>query len=257
MKVGIIGSGVVAQTLGAGFLKHGHQVALGTRDPAKLKDWAAKNKGAAVKSMSEAAAFGDVVVLAVAGQAALEALKLAGAAALAGKTVIDACNPIGGGPPVNGVLSYFTPQNELLMERLQKAYPAAHFVKAFNSVGHGQMINPHFAGGRPTMFICGDDAERKENRGADPRSVRLGDGGHGRGRGGARDRALVQALVHPRRRQGRLVGARVQALALIAVAPDRRRRRRLSATCSTDCAYKACAAPSSAARSFWASSSSV
>ena len=162
MKVGIIGSGVVAQTLGAGFLKHGHEVALGTRDPAKLTDWAAKNKGAAVKSMSEAAAFGDVVVLAVAGQVALEALKLAGAAALAGKTVIDACNPIGGGPPVNGVLSYFTPQNESLMERLQKAYPAAHFVKAFNSVGHGQMINPHFAGGRPTMFICGDDADAKK-----------------------------------------------------------------------------------------------
>jgi 8-hydroxy-5-deazaflavin:NADPH oxidoreductase len=161
MKVGIIGSGVVAQALGAGFLKHSHEVALGTRDPAKLKDWAGKHKGAEVKSMSDAAAFGDVVVLAVAGEAALEALKQAGAGALAGKTVIDACNPIGGGPPVNGVLSYFTPQNESLMERLQKAYPAAHFVKAFNSVGHGQMINPHFAGGRPTMFICGDDAGAK------------------------------------------------------------------------------------------------
>ena len=162
MKVGIIGSGVVAQTLGAGFLKHGHEVALGSRDPAKLTDWAAKNKGAAVKSMSEAAAFGDVIVLAVAGQAALEALKLAGAGGLAGKTVIDATNPIGGGPPVNGVLSYFTPQNESLMERLQKAYPAAHFVKAFNSVGHGQMINPHFVGGKPSMFICGDDANAKK-----------------------------------------------------------------------------------------------
>ena len=162
MKVGIIGSGVVAQALGAGFLKHGHEVALGTRDPAKLKDWAAKNKGAAVKSFAEAAAFGEIVVLAVAGEVALEALKLTGAGGLAGKTVIDACNPIGGGPPVNGVLSYFTPQNESLMERLQKAYPAAHFVKAFNSVGHGQMINPQFAGGKPSMFICGDDAGAKK-----------------------------------------------------------------------------------------------
>ena len=165
MKVGIIGSGVVAQTLGAGFLKHGHEVALGTRDPAKLKHWAAKHKGAAVKSMSEAAAFGEVAVLAVAGQAALEALKQAGADALAGKTVIDACNPIGGGPPVNGVLSYFTPQNESLMERLQKAYPNAHFVKAFNSVGAGQMVNPQFAGGRPTMFICGAAAAAKKTVG--------------------------------------------------------------------------------------------
>ena len=162
MKVGIIGSGVVAQTLGGGFLKHGHEVALGTRDPAKLKDWAAKHKGAAVKSMGDAAAFGDVVVLAVAGDAALEALKQAGAGALAGKTVIDACNPIGGGPPVNGVLSFFTPQNELLMEQLQKAFPNAHFVKAFNSVGNGQMINPQFAGGKPTMFICGNDANAKK-----------------------------------------------------------------------------------------------
>lgn len=161
MKVGILGSGVVAQTLGAGFLKHGHEIALGTRDPAKLKEWAAKHKGAAVKSSADAAAFGDVVVLAVAGEAALEALKQVGAAALAGKTVIDACNPIGGGPPVNGVLSFFTPQNESLMERLQKAYPSAHFVKAFNSVGAGQMVNPVFAGLRPTMFICGNDADAK------------------------------------------------------------------------------------------------
>jgi predicted dinucleotide-binding enzyme len=162
MKVGIIGSGVVAQVLGAGFLKHGHEVALGTRDPAKLKDWAAKNKGAGVRSFAEAAAFGDLVVLAVAGDAALEALKLAGADALAGKTVMDACNPIGGGAPVNGVLPYFTTYQDSLMERLQKAFPTAHFVKAFNSVGNGQMINPHFAGGRPTMFICGDDEAAKK-----------------------------------------------------------------------------------------------
>jgi predicted dinucleotide-binding enzyme len=162
MKVGVIGSGVVGQTLAAGFLKHGHEVAIGTRDPAKLKDWQAKNKGASVKSFAEAATFGDVVVLAVAGEVALDALKQAGAAALRGKTVIDACNPIGGGPPVNGVLSFFTTYKESLMERLQKAYPEAHFVKAFNSVGNAQMVNPHFAGGRPTMFICGNDDGAKK-----------------------------------------------------------------------------------------------
>jgi len=161
MKVGIIGSGAVGQTLAAGFVKHGHQVEIGTRDPAKLRDWATKHKGAAAKSVADAAAFGDIIVLAVAGEAAEAALKQAGPAAIAGKTVIDACNPIGGGPPVNGVLSFFTPQNESLMERLQKAFPSAHFVKAFNSVGNGQMVNPHFAAGRPTMFICGNDANAK------------------------------------------------------------------------------------------------
>jgi predicted dinucleotide-binding enzyme len=161
MKIGVIGSGVVAQVLGAGFLKHGHEVAIGTREPAKLKEWSAKSPGAQVKSMKDAAAFGEVVVLAVAGEAALDALKQAGEAAIAGKPVIDACNPIGGGPPVNGVLSYFTTLKDSLMERLQKAYPKAQFVKAFNSVGNAQMVNPHFAGGRPTMFICGNDANAK------------------------------------------------------------------------------------------------
>jgi 8-hydroxy-5-deazaflavin:NADPH oxidoreductase len=162
MKVGIIGSGVVGQTLAAGFLKHGHQVEIGTRDPAKLKDWSAKTPGAAVKSFAEAAAFGDVVVLAVGGEVAQQALTLIGSSALQGKTVIDACNPIGGGPPVNGVLSFFTPQNQSLMEQLQGAYPSARFVKAFNSVGSGQMVNPEFASGRPTMFICGNDKDAKK-----------------------------------------------------------------------------------------------
>jgi len=161
MKVGVIGSGVVAQTLGAGFLKHGHEVALGTREASKLADWAAKNPQARIASFAEAAAFGDLVVLAVGGEVALDALKLIGEAPLGEKPIIDATNPIGGGPPVNGVLRFFTSMTESLMERLQKAYPKAHFVKAFNSVGSGQMINPQFAGGRPTMFICGDNSAAK------------------------------------------------------------------------------------------------
>ena len=161
MKIGVVGSGVVAQTLGAGFLKHGHQVMLGTREAAKLKDWAAKNPRARIGDFAAAAAFGEIVVLAVGGAVALDALKLAGAANIAAKTVIDATNPIGGGPPVHGVLTFFTSLTDSLMERLQKAYPAAHFVKAFNSVGAAQMVDPHFSGGKPTMFICGDDEPAK------------------------------------------------------------------------------------------------
>jgi predicted dinucleotide-binding enzyme len=162
MNIGVIGSGVVGQTLAAGFLKHGHKVAIGTRDPAKLADWAAKTPGAEVKSFAGAANFGDVVVLAVGGEVAIDALNFVGAAAIDGKTIIDACNPIGGGPPVAGVLSFFTGQNESLLERLQNAFPDAHFVKAFNSVGAGQMINPDFKGLRPTMFICGNNANAKK-----------------------------------------------------------------------------------------------
>src|SRR4051794_22176680 len=157
MKIGILGSGIVAQTLGAGFLQHGRQVLLGTSTPAKLDDWAAQHREGRVGSFADAAGFGDVVVLAVKGSAALAALRTAGAAALRGKTVIDTTNPIADAPPVNGVLQYFTGPNESLLERLQHEFPHVKLVKAFNSVGSAFMVNPAFENGPPTMFICGDD----------------------------------------------------------------------------------------------------
>ena len=142
VNIGIIGSGAVAQSLADGFLKYGHAVMLGTRDPGKLSSWASKHKGAKVGSVSEAAKFGEAVVLAVKGTAALKALEDAGADALAGKTVMDTTNPIAEDPPVNGVLKYFTSLDESLMERLQAVYPKAHFVKVFCSVGNDRMVNP-------------------------------------------------------------------------------------------------------------------
>jgi len=161
MKIGIIGSGVVAQTLAAGLLKHGHEVTLGTRDVSKLADFAGKTPGARVSSSAAAAAFGEVVVLAVKGGAALQAARDAGAG-LDGKPVLDATNPIADAPPVDGVLPYFTGKNESLMEWLQEAHPKARFVKAFNCVGAGRMVDPDFGGTRPTMFIAGNDAAAKD-----------------------------------------------------------------------------------------------
>ncbi len=157
MKVGILGSGDVAKALAAGFIRHGHQTMMGTRDTAKLAEWQRSNPKAQVGSFSEAAAFGEVVVLAVKGSVAADVLRLAGSKNLDGKLVIDACNPIADAPPTNGVLKFFTTLDESLMERLQKAFPNAHLVKAFNSVGAGQMVNPQYKSGRPTMFICGND----------------------------------------------------------------------------------------------------
>jgi 8-hydroxy-5-deazaflavin:NADPH oxidoreductase len=162
MKVGILGSGDVAKALAAGFVKHGHQVTLGTRDPGKLKGFLAQHPGAQAASFADAAKFGELVVLAVKGNAALDALKAAGAANLSGKPVIDATNPIAEAPPTNGVLKFFTNLDQSLMEQLQKAFPDAHFVKAYNSVGNARMINPDFPGGAtPTMFICGNDDKAK------------------------------------------------------------------------------------------------
>lgn len=162
MKIGVLGSGDVAKVLAAGFLKHGHEVMMGTRDRAKLSAWAAQNPAGKLGSFGEAAAFGELLVLAVKGSAAAQAMRAAGAANAAGKTVIDATNPIADAPPANGVLKFFTSLDESLMERLQREFADARLVKAFNSVGNARMVDPRFAGGKPTMFICGNDGAAKK-----------------------------------------------------------------------------------------------
>jgi len=162
MNIGILGSGAVAKSLAAGFLAYGHKTMLGTRNPAKLKDWAAKNPKSGIGSFADAARFGELVVLAVKGTAAADALRAADIANLAGKVVIDTTNPIANAPPTNGVLKFFTTLDESLMERLQREFAAARFVKAFNSVGNGSMVDPQFKSGKPTMFICGNDEEARK-----------------------------------------------------------------------------------------------
>lgn len=162
MRIGVLGSGEVARTLAAGFLKKGHEVLLGTRDPDKLRDWLKAHPRSSAGSFADAAAFGDVLVLAVKGSVAARALRLAGTSNLVGKTVIDACNPIADQPPVNGVLRFFTSLEDSLMERLQKEFSVARFVKAFNSVARPLMVDPQLPGGPPTMFICGNDAPAKK-----------------------------------------------------------------------------------------------
>lgn len=162
MRIGVLGSGDVARTLAAGFLKYGHDVLLGTREPVRLVDWLKAHPRSSAGSFAEAAGFGDVVVLAVKGSAAVRALRMAGTTQLKGKTVIDTCNPIAEQPPVHGVLRYFTSLEDSLMERLQREFSLVRFVKAFSCVGHAQMVDPRFPGGPPTMFICGNDAEAKQ-----------------------------------------------------------------------------------------------
>lgn len=161
-KIGILGSGTVAQTLANGFAKHGHEVKMGTRDATKLADTVSNSGGKiSVGTFAEAAAFGEILVLAVKGKIASDVLKLAGEANLKGKTVIDPTNPIEDSPPENGVLRFFSGINHSLMEDLQAAHPEAHFVKAFSMIGGPHMVNPSFST-PPTMFICGNDAAAKK-----------------------------------------------------------------------------------------------
>jgi predicted dinucleotide-binding enzyme len=161
-KVGILGSGQVAQQLASGFLKHGYDVFIGTRDVTLLSDWKSKAKGnAQVGSSDDAAKFGDIIVLAVKGIAA-ESLVRDLAPYLSGKTIIDTTNPIAQMPPDNGVIKYFTDLNQSLMERLQRIAPTANFVKSFSSVGNAYMVNPELPGGKPTMFIAGNNEGAKK-----------------------------------------------------------------------------------------------
>jgi predicted dinucleotide-binding enzyme len=161
MKIGILGSGGVAQALASGLLRHGHDVRLGSSAPGRLAEFVAGTPGASAGSFADAAAHGDLLIVAAKGSAAAAVLRAAGAAVLAGKTVIDACNPIADAPPQDGVLRWFTGPNESLMEALQHEFAQARFVKAFNSVGSAHFIDPQFAGGPPTMFIAGNDAAAK------------------------------------------------------------------------------------------------
>ena len=165
-KIAVLGSGSVGQTLADGFLKHGYEVTRGSREPGKMGEWKTRaGARASTGTFAAAAAWGELVVLAVRGSAAESVLDLAGAANLAGKTVIDTCNPIAEAAPTNGVLHYFTTLEDSLMERLQRRVPAARFVKAFSCVGHAFMVNPQFPGGPPTMFTCGNDAGAKDEVG--------------------------------------------------------------------------------------------
>jgi hypothetical protein len=161
-KIAVLGSGQVGKVLADGLLEIGHEVMRASRDPSKLASWKADAGAMAhVASLSEAAKWGDSVLLAVKGTAAEQVVEQAGPANLAAKTVMDATNPIADAPPQNGVLRFFTDLNESLMERLQKKAPHAHFVKVFSCVGNAFMVNPKFPGGPPTMFICGNDPRAK------------------------------------------------------------------------------------------------
>lgn len=156
MKIAILGSGTVGVALSNGLRKHGHDVTLASRTAKTVDGWDGD-----VATFADALADAETAVLAVKGSIAEELVRGL-ADELAGTLVLDTTNPIADAPPENGVLSYFTGPNESLMERLQAAAPEARFVKAFNSVGNGVMVDPVYPGGvKPTMFIAGNDDAAK------------------------------------------------------------------------------------------------
>jgi len=161
MRVGVLGSGQVGQALGRGFASRKHEVMLGTRSPEseKARVWVAEGEARSAGTFADAAAFGEVIVLATPGLAAEEALELAGPDRLVGKLVIDATNPLE--YPGDGSVQLGFGFDDSLGERVQRQLPESKVVKAFNTVGNPYMVDPDLPSGPPTMLLCGNDAEAK------------------------------------------------------------------------------------------------
>ncbi len=161
MKVGILGSGIVAQTIGAKLVELGHEVKLGTRDVQKLDEWRSKAGAlASVGNFAEAAAFGEIVFNCTAGSGSLDALKLAGEDNLNGKTLIDIANPLDfskGVPPILSVCN-----SDSLGEQIQHAYPRVKVVKTLNTMNCNVMVNPALVPGDHDVFVSGNDPDAKE-----------------------------------------------------------------------------------------------
>jgi len=174
MRIGILGTGIVGQTLGLKLVQLGHSVMLGTRNPSQLdepkgrgndarslRDWLVlAGSGASVGSFRDAVSYNDLVINALSGAASLDVLRSIGEEHLDGKTLIDISNPIdfSRGFP----LTLFVKDTDSLGEILQRAFPNARVVKTLNAMTAALMVNPQLVGnGDHTVFLSGNDPEAK------------------------------------------------------------------------------------------------
>jgi 8-hydroxy-5-deazaflavin:NADPH oxidoreductase len=174
VKIAVLGTGVVGQTLAAKFAELGHQTVIGTRDPDASKarteidrfgrpgfgTWVEEHADVDVVTLDVAAARSDVVVNATNGEGSVAAITDAGASNLAGKVLVDVSNPLdfaGGFPP-----SLFVKDTDSLAEQIQRAVPAARVVKSLNTMTAAVMVDPARVGaGDHSVFVSGDDPEAK------------------------------------------------------------------------------------------------
>jgi len=163
MNIGILGSGEVGQRLGGGFIELGHRVKIGTRDPnqEKIKEWIKKSgDSASAGTFSQAASYGQLIVVATSWNGTLEAIRMCDPKDLVDKTVIDVTNPLDFS--AEGLPKLAVGYTDSAGEIIQRLLPEANVVKAFNTVGNPHMVHPEFPNGPPTMFICGNNDKAKK-----------------------------------------------------------------------------------------------
>lgn len=165
MKIGILGTGIVGNTIGSKLIELGHEVKMGSRtaNNEKAQEWvSASGANASQGTFADAASFGEVVFNCTKGIASLEALNEAGAENLSGKVLIDLANPLdfsNGFPPF---LAPSLSNTTSLGEEIQKAFPQTKVVKTLNTMNCTLMVNASLVPGEHDVFLCGNDAEAKE-----------------------------------------------------------------------------------------------
>jgi len=161
MRIGILGSGNVAQSLASGLSRNNHEVMMGTRDVNKLKEFQDKHPDIKVNSFSDTSRFGEVIFLCTEGIFTENAINLAGKDNFNDKVLVDVTNPLDttkGMPP--RIAIPFTYPNSLGLH-IQNILPKAKVVKAFNTVTSKLMVNPGFYKEKPSLFICGDETGKE------------------------------------------------------------------------------------------------
>ena len=162
MRIAIIGTGVAGRTLALGLKRVGHDVVVGTRDPAKTgsrEDWAGVDLP--LRPLQLVAADADLVVNATNGMASVAALGEVGSDHLAGKVILDVANPLDfsqGFPPTLSIKD-----TDSLAEQIQRAFPESRVVKSLNTVNAAVMVDPAALGdGETTIFAAADDVEARQ-----------------------------------------------------------------------------------------------
>jgi predicted dinucleotide-binding enzyme len=162
MRIGVLGTGIVGQTIGSKLVDLGHEVKLGSRSPdnAKGAEWVKRSgEHASLGTFADAASFGEIVFNCTSGSASLDALRQAGEANLSGKLLIDVANPLDfsrGMPPTLTVCN-----TESLAEQIQAAFPQTRVVKSLNTINAKVMVDPSIVPGEHDVFVSGNDAAAK------------------------------------------------------------------------------------------------
>lgn len=177
MKIGIIGTGIVGQTLASKLHEVGHQVVIGTRNVEEklaseaqdqygnppFSEWQKRNPGIPLVTFNEAAAYGEVIINATRGDASMNALEHCGTENLRNKVLVDVGNPLDGSRGMPPTLLPDLSNTHSLGEEIQMKYPETKVVKTLNTMWAGLMVNPMLINnGDHTNFICGNNADAKE-----------------------------------------------------------------------------------------------